>query len=172
MVSLYLASTSSRWKACVGMMNAPAARPRRAIAAVARVVYNEPYLAVPMSHTVELDPEAGGSVRYSWTYRRRPHAIRATVSGPAAVLEPGSEQEFITEHYWGYTRQRDGGTLEYRVDHPPWRVWVSSDAAYEQPTDSSLYGPGFSAVLAGQPRSAFVAVGSAVTVFPGVRLSS
>lgn len=36
--------------------------------------------------------------------------------------EAGSETEFITEHYWGYTRQRDEVTVEYRVAHPPWRV--------------------------------------------------
>ena len=30
--------------------------PRRIIATVARVLYNEPYLAVPMSHRLDLDP--------------------------------------------------------------------------------------------------------------------
>jgi hypothetical protein len=40
------------------------------------------------------------------------------VSGAPEEAAPGSEEEFITEHYWGYTRQRDGGTIEYRVEHP------------------------------------------------------
>jgi hypothetical protein len=35
------------------------------------------------------------------------------VAGPAADLTPGTEAEFVTEHDWGYMRQRDGGMLEY-----------------------------------------------------------
>lgn len=38
--------------------------------------------------------------------------LEATTSGASRTLESGSEAEFITEHYWGYTKQRDGGTLE------------------------------------------------------------
>jgi len=33
-----------------------------------------------------------------------------------ARRRPGSEEEFITEHYWGYSRSRGGGTVEYRVE--------------------------------------------------------
>ena len=40
--------------------------PRRAFAAVARVLYNEPYQAVRMGHSVNLREDAGGSAAYSW----------------------------------------------------------------------------------------------------------
>ena len=144
--------------------------PKRLIAFVARAVYNEPYLALPMSHAVELEPSAGGSATYSWRHRDVPHSLSARVEGPASPLRPGTEAEFITEHYWGYNRQRGGRTLEYRVDHPPWLVWECNDAQYSAPPESTLYGPDFSAVLASPPASAFVAVGSEVEVFGGVRL--
>jgi hypothetical protein len=85
-------------------------------------------------------------------------------------LERNSEAEYVTEHYWGYTRQRDGGTLEYRVDHPPWLVWAAAGPSFEGPAES-LYGPGFARVLAGQPRSAHIAVGSAVAVYRGRRIT-
>ena len=81
--------------------------PRYAIATVARSIYNEPYLCVPMDHRISLDPSSGGNVAYSWRYNGAPFAMTASVNGPASALEPGSEAEFITEHYWGYTRQRD-----------------------------------------------------------------
>ena len=55
------------------------------------------------------------------------------------MAAPGSEAEFITEHYWGYTRQRDGGTLEYQVEHPSWPVWMLDDAAFEG-DPATLYG--------------------------------
>jgi uncharacterized protein YqjF (DUF2071 family) len=105
--------------------------PRRAIAAVARFAYNEPYVALPMRHSIGARPdldEAPGRVRYEWRQSSGWSALTVEASGPAMELVPGSEQEFITEHYWGYTRQRDGGTVEYQVRHPRWRTW-SVDAA-------------------------------------------
>lgn len=144
--------------------------PRRAVAAVARLLYGEPYRAVPMSHRVDLDPERGGSAAYSWIWRGTEHRIGARVHGPPTPLEPQTEAEFVTEHYWGYTSRRDGSTLEYRVDHPPWRVWDASEAEYEGPGMPELYGPALSRILLGEPRSAFVAEGSEVAVHSGIRL--
>jgi uncharacterized protein YqjF (DUF2071 family) len=143
--------------------------PRWAIASVARRIYNEPYVAVPMAHAIELDPARGGSVEYTWRHAGRAFALSARVDGPAARLERGSAAEFITEHYWGYTRQRDGGTLEYEVEHPPWRVWSASEARFAGASDR-LYGTDFARILAAPPQSAFVAVGSPVAVHNGRRL--
>ena len=145
--------------------------PRRAVAVVARRVYNEPYLAVPMSHSVSLDGASGGHVRYSWSHRGSAYSIHAAASGPAAALEEGSEAEFITEHYWGYNRRRDGTTLEYRVEHPRWRVWDASDRRFEGPA-SDLYGTSFGEVLGGEPMSGHLALGSEVSVFPGRPIGS
>ena len=145
--------------------------PRAAIATVARVVYNEPYRAVSMDHAVDLDEKAGGRASYSWRFRGARYSLEATVKGPAQTLAPGSEAEFITEHYWGYTRQRDGGTIEYQVDHPAWQVWGTAEAEYRSPESSALYGPAFSEILRGQPSSCMVAVGSEITVFSGTRIA-
>lgn len=143
--------------------------PRTAIAAIARWCYNEPYLAVPMSHQCSLDESRGGSASYTWVHGNGAFALSAEVSGPAAQPASGSEAEFITEHYWGYTRQRDGGTLEYRVEHPAWKVWEARNARLTGPL-SSLYGETFGEVLRQTPRSAYVAKGSAVAVHRGLRL--
>jgi uncharacterized protein YqjF (DUF2071 family) len=143
--------------------------PRLAIAMVARVLYNEPYRAVPMHHEVDNDAERGGRITYRWRHAHADYEIAARVQGPAEVLEPESEAEFITEHYWGYTKQRDGGTLEYEVAHPRWRVWTARTAMFDGPA-GDLYGPAFGAVLAQAPRSAFVALGSEVAVYRGRRI--
>ena len=143
--------------------------PRVAIAWTARAIYNEPYLAVPMSHQIALDPARGGGVQYDWRHRDQSFTLDATTTGPAALLEPGTEAEFITEHYWGYTRQRDGGTLEYEVVHPPWRVWSAATCSFHGDA-TALYGPHFAELLRTPPRSAFVAVGSAVEVHVGQRI--
>ena len=137
--------------------------PRRAIAAVARWLYNEPYLAVRMGHAIELDRATGrggyaGSIGAA--FRRRRQRVR-----PGAALVAGSEAEFITEHYWGYTRQRDGGTLEYEVMHRGGRCGRPAPRALRRRRRSALR-PDFARILAGPPQSAFVAVGSPVSVFP------
>jgi uncharacterized protein YqjF (DUF2071 family) len=100
--------------------------PRRAIAFVARCLYNEPYSAVPMRHALQMANAAEGQpgrAAYAWRMGDRWHCLEVRTRGPAALPDPASEARFITEHYWGYTVQRDGGSKEYRVEHPPWRVW-------------------------------------------------
>ena len=84
-------------------------------------------------------------------------------------IEPRSELEFITEHYWGYTRQRDGGTLEYYVEHPPWRVWPTREQKLVCDA-AELYGEEFAAPIARGPASALLADGSAVRVYKGQRI--
>jgi len=142
--------------------------PRPAIALVARLLYNEPYRALPMRSEVPRAPtEAPGLVRYAW--RRRATAgetwehVAARAAGDASIPAEGTEAQFITEHYWGYTRQRDGSTIEYEVRHPSWRVWVADDADLRVDV-ATLYGSEFVGPLTGPPRSAFVAEGSPVSV--------
>lgn len=143
--------------------------PRQAIATLARWVYNEPYLAVPMEHRSSLTMQEGGAVSYGWRYRHAAFTMTAEVEGAAQLPAAGSEAEFITEHYWGYTRQRNGSTLEYRVEHPTWQVWNATRASVSGPLNS-LYGSAFGGILGTAPRSAFVAVGSAIAVHHGVPL--
>jgi len=146
--------------------------PRRLIALVARVGYNEPYVALPMRHQVDIVTTESGGVglaRYQWRQQHRWYTIEARTSGPSQPLEPDSEAEFITEHYWGYTRQKDGGTLEYRVDHPRWRVWSAESARLDCDVER-MYGREFGPALRATPDSAFVADGSGVSVFSGQRI--
>ena len=86
------------------------------------------HLTVPMGHRTALTDGAGGAATYSCSFRGDQFSIEAEVSGPSRRLPVGSEAEFITEHDWGYNRQRNGDTLEYRVAHPPWRVWDAASA--------------------------------------------
>jgi len=139
--------------------------PRRAIAFVARALYNENYVRMPMRSSVTVP----GKVRYEWRHAGAWEGVSATVVGEAYRAETSSEETFITEHYWGYARQRDGSTVEYAVEHEPWRVWRCEDPALACQF-ARLYGEAFAPLLANRPSSAFVADGSAVVVRKGVRL--
>ncbi len=145
--------------------------PRRAIAWTANVVYGENYLALPMAHAIERDfADQPIRVEYSWRHRGVRAGLRVALSGAPTDPAPGSLEEFITEHYWGYARQRDGRTVEYRVEHPRWRVWTATEARLEGEV-ALLYGAGFAVAIAGAPSSAFLAEGSAVTVSRGLRIN-
>jgi uncharacterized protein YqjF (DUF2071 family) len=139
--------------------------PRLAIALTARMAYNEPYLAVPMRSVAPAKPvEAPGRISYEWKTGARWQHVAAAAVGDATLPSPASEEAFITEHFWGYTRQRDGGTVEYEVAHPRWRVWPATDASLDADVPR-LYGSSFARALAVPPVSAFVAEGSEVTVY-------
>ncbi|MEP6691937.1 MAG: DUF2071 domain-containing protein [Gemmatimonadaceae bacterium] len=146
--------------------------PRSAIALVARVLYNEPYLAVPMRHAISLPDERTprGEVRYDWRHNGRWQHLALEMAGAPRLAGPASIEEFITEHYWGYTRRHDGGTSEYRVEHPRWNVWPATRA--ELDVDASpLYGAAFADLLQAPPSSALIADGSPITVYVGQRIT-
>jgi uncharacterized protein len=143
--------------------------PKTAIALVARWIYNENYVALPMRSRIQLPDAANnmqGAVEYGWGSKREPSSLSARFEGTPGVLQPGSEEEFITEHYWGYVVQRDGSALEYRVEHPSWRVWRATESRFECDVERD-YGKQYRAALEGRPSSAFVAEGSEIAVFRG-----
>jgi uncharacterized protein len=99
--------------------------PRPAITLVARWAYNENYVTMPMAHELRFSEKNAAQleeVRYIWGSGTDKKIMEISVEGPSNELEPGSEEEFITEHFWGYTRQRDCSTMEYQVAHPRWRI--------------------------------------------------
>jgi len=144
--------------------------PRWGIAWLARLLYNENYVALPMRHLVE-DQHSQIKAEYQWKFNGTWQKISVRCQGNPRLPLPGSEAEFITEHYWGYSSQRDGETLEYQVKHPHWRIWEVDHC--EMAVDiKNLYGSQFVPFLERQPVSSFLAEGSEVTVFKGLKLGS
>jgi uncharacterized protein YqjF (DUF2071 family) len=139
--------------------------PRPIIAAVARFTYNEPYLSAPMRHqlTGGGTDDAPRSAEYAWRLGRDWAGLRVNAGGASVKPAEGSEAEFITEHYWGYTRQRDGSTMEYRVEHPRWRVWTAATSGVFGDL-TAVHGEEFARVLMQPATSGFIADGSAVRV--------
>jgi len=135
--------------------------PRRLIAFFARTLYGEPYLALPMRHSIQ-HSETGLRVEYAWRRGQKWESLHAAAEGPSQEITPGSEEEFITEHYWGYTA-RGEGCSEYQVEHPRWRVWPARVAGFNADV-GALYGPAFVEALSAPPCSAFIADGSPVVV--------
>jgi uncharacterized protein YqjF (DUF2071 family) len=143
--------------------------PKQAVATTARLIYGENYVCLPMKHHICAEGSKK-TAKYLWQVKNQWCQLTAQAIGAPELPREGSLEQFITEHYWGYSTQRSGGSVEYHVSHVPWQVWVSTTAGFEGDA-SLLYGVELSHVLQGHPSSAFIADGSPVTVFRGNKLA-
>jgi uncharacterized protein YqjF (DUF2071 family) len=151
--------------------------PRAAIAYVARTFYGEPYVAtamrraaVPEQQLHDPDGTATRSLAYEWRRNGEWERVIALLTGPPRPMRANSTEEFIAEHYWGYTRRPGKPTLEYNVQHPRWNISLAAEVLIEADL-ATLYGPRFASALNDAPLSTFVAEGSAVSVSYGVPIA-
>jgi uncharacterized protein len=146
--------------------------PMAAIAFVARLSFNEPYRTLSMRHRIdaEFPNQTPSLVEYEWRGPSAWNRVRVEPIGASLPLEPGSQEEFITQHFWGYTRQRDGSAVEYEVRHPSWRIWKLRVADLDD--DSTVFDAPFAGALRRAPHSAFLADGSAVSLYFPTRLDA
>jgi uncharacterized protein len=141
--------------------------PKPALTFIANTVYNENYVTMPMAHSWET---AGDTlcVEYKWK-KRYWNSIKATTTNELFKIQDNSEEEFITEHYWGYTKINDNVTSEYGVEHPKWDVYrtlnYSIDVDFED-----IYGQDFKFLESEIPLSVFLAEGSTIEVKEGRRI--
>jgi hypothetical protein len=143
---------------------------RRAVALIARAAYNEPYRVVPLLAKVKRSGSGNAEeMEYSWRDAGRWCRFAGTVAGPLRACDAGSDEEFFTSRHWGYTRQRDGGTIEYHVKHGPWRASAVKEAVVEGRL-ADTYGAVLAARLAAAPASVIIADGSEVSVSHPVRV--
>lgn len=142
--------------------------PLPAITIVANTLYEEPYATLPMRHAIAATPHSL-NVKYDWRQKRIWHSMAVEADPVPEPIPTGSEAEFITEHYWGYTKCRNGTTSAYQVEHPRWQVYPIR--LYEIAADfGALYGPAFASLDSQAPTSILLAEGSAVSVYEGFRL--
>ena len=142
--------------------------PRAAITLIANSLYEEPYATLPMRHSIASTPGVL-TVSYSWRHEQIWHSLAVEASPTPQPIAPGSEEEFITEHYWGYTKRTHGATSEYGVQHPRWQVYPIRNFGGKADF-AALYGPAFASLNDRPPASILLAEGSSVTVSTGTRL--
>ena len=136
--------------------------PKPAITWVANTIYNEHYICRPMQHVWKEDAQ-NLQVEYAWRNAGRWNGFGVQAENAPTDLKPGSEAEFITEHYWGYARRDSARTIEYQVEHPRWQVYPIK--AWHCEVDfGKVYRPTFAHLAEAEPLSVFLAEGSDVTV--------
>ncbi|MDD7985834.1 DUF2071 domain-containing protein [Lentisphaera marina] len=90
--------------------------PKKAIEVIANSLFYENYFTTKMDHHFN-----GNDYSYSWLNKGVDNSIKVTSTDNFYIPKAGSIQEFITEHYWGYTKANTN-TLEYEVKHDQWEV--------------------------------------------------
>lgn len=136
--------------------------PHHMVGWVARALYNEPYITMPMRQSVD---ESGALYQLQIEGHWQGLGVRTA----GAWRDQDEAELFITEHYWGYNTQRNGDTMEYQVEHPTWRARSVEPECLDLDIEK-LYGEKWAQALDTKPDSMVFADGSGVTVQHGVRI--
>lgn len=151
--------TGSEWKR--GVVFIKEIVPLPALTFVANTIYKEKYQTMPMRHSWNGTDQL--EVSYDWYCNQHWNHIKVFAAPKAEEISPQSEEEFITEHYWGYTRINDRTTGEYEVQHPRWKTYDVQH--HEICVDfKSTYGEAFDALQHLKIASVMLAEGSPIAV--------
>ena len=136
--------------------------PKMAITLVANTLYREKYVTLPMSHFHE-ESETEIHLGYHWKFKGDWYKLEATTEKKYGPMVEGSKEQFIAEHYWGYSKYSDTTTFEYGVEHPSWQIHKVKSYKIECDFEK-LYGKEFAFLNQNQADSVFMAKGSAVSI--------
>ena len=136
--------------------------PRRALSFVANTLYNEKYITRKMRHQWQAS-QGVLQVSYSWLHGQKWNSFSVAAAETPAHMLTGSAEEFITEHYWGYTPVSNNQSSEYGVEHPRWQVYPVIDHAIDVDF-AGTYGEKFRFLDSSQPQSVMLAEGSEIVV--------
>ncbi|RZL66872.1 MAG: DUF2071 domain-containing protein [Pedobacter sp.] len=143
--------------------------PKPAITFIANTVYKENYKTLPMKHSW-LETNDQLAVEYAWKTAEW-NKISVITNPQSVPIAVGSEEEFITEHYWGYTKIGVNRTSEYGVEHPRWETYPIKDYKIDVDFEKN-YGKDFSFLKDVKPNSIMLAEGSEIYVLKGKKISS
>ncbi len=136
--------------------------PKPAISIIANSLYNEKYCTMRMKHFYTQN-ENEIHLGYHWKFKNKWNKLEATTITEALPMQPGSEEEFIAEHYWGYSKYNAQTTFEYAVQHPSWKVYAVKNYLIDCDF-TTLYGKEFSFLQDINPNSVFMAQGSPISI--------
>ena len=142
--------------------------PKPAITFIANTIYKENYQTLRMKHLWAFNSEQL-NVEYAWKTKNWNRFSVLTLA-KSELIPIGSDAEFITEHYWGYTKIGSNATSEYGVAHPRWETYPI--LSYHIDVDfAANYGKDFGFLSTVQPDSVMLAEGSGICVIKGKKIS-
>lgn len=133
-----------------------------AVTLIANTIYKENYETLPISHSWIATPSTM-NVEYRWK-KSDWNVFRVSTDKNPIRIPNGSEEDFITNKYWGFTKTR-----EYEVQHAHWDMYPVT--SYRLDVDfGSVYGEPFSFLSKQKPHSVILAEGSSIAVLPSKKI--
>ncbi|WP_029272007.1 YqjF family protein [Flavobacterium sp. KJJ] len=136
--------------------------PKKAITFIANTLYQEHYETQKMRHEI-IENKNTNTFVYQWKTDKKWNTIQLETANVLKEIEVDSEAEFITEHYFGYTKIHEENTFEYEVQHPRWEQFEVLNHNIEIDFEK-IYGNDFRFLQDAKPTSVFLAKGSKITV--------
>jgi uncharacterized protein YqjF (DUF2071 family) len=136
--------------------------PFQVVAWLANKLYKEHYTSIPTKNVIDTTGKTK-NIQYSWKIQKKWNQLSASTSKEMEPLQAGSLDEFIFEHYYGYTKINNTKTQEYKVNHPRWLVNKVLEHSI-QCDFKAMYGNDFKFLNHQTPESVIVAEGSSVTI--------
>ncbi len=138
--------------------------PNPLVVNIARLLYNEPYTAVPMTSRVT-QIGALRRVRHDFVVEGQPQMVALTANGAAREPNKNSFETWVKEQEVGFGRTRSGRLTRYRVWHPTWRTYPLEE--YQLSVNCGLlYGERWQFLNDRTPDSVVLAEGSQIAIYP------
>ncbi len=136
--------------------------PNKLVAWLANKLYKEHYVAIPTKHSWTIANNKK-EIEYKWKVDGIWNKLNVKASAASIKMEIGSFEEFIFEHYYGYTRVDSEETIEYKINHPSWET--NKITEHQINCDfKAFYGSDFEALNTSKPYSVLLAEGSSISV--------
>ena len=117
---------------------------------------------MPMKHLWESKDDLL-HISYAWKQKQKWNTFSLTADPSPAEIRADSEEEFMTEHYWGYTPIGNNLCSEYQVEHPRWLTYKVRDFKIDVDF-GEVYDPQFKFLTRQSPESVMLAEGSEIVV--------
>ena len=136
--------------------------PNKLVAWIANRLYNEHYIAVPTKHEWNVNAE-NKTIEYKWKIAKKWNSLSVIAGLEKKMMVKESFEEFIFEHYYGYSMINKSISEEYQIEHPRWKIneviQYSINCDFEK-----MYGKDFDFLNSSNPKSVIIAEGSSVAV--------
>ena len=136
--------------------------PKFALSFVANLLYSEHYKTLPMKHTI-IEYSNFHEFEVFWKIKNEWNSIFLKAENTPIPIPLDSEAEFITEHYYGYTKVNENKTFEYEVKHQIWQQLKIVDSNFKIDFTAN-YGKDFEFLKGEIPTSVIFALGSEVSI--------
>lgn len=137
--------------------------PYRIVAWMANKLYKEHYTVVPTKHRIE-SKEHSKNIQFAWKLDAKWNSINVQCETNSEPMLANSFEQFIFEHYYGYTKIDEQITEEYQLQHPSWKIHKVLDYAIDCDF-KAMYSNSFSILNDTKPTAVFIAKGSDVAIF-------